>query len=253
MRNLTIKSIVKLKAKRSSCKNRVIICRSNLNKLLFSKSLREKVSNSGGRNETGRITTRHRGGRNKRQLKYIDYSGSQTVYSDLIHYISSEYDSNRSGLISRVVTKQFDLMYRLSSLNQELKTYSDSNFNGNILKLKDIRAGSSVYNIEGKYCRAAGTSGRLLRNDSSGCLVRLSSKVTKWFSGEATASIGSSSQDIYKLIKKGKAGANRWLGHRPVVRGNAKNAVDHPNGGKTRGGQSKTQWGKQAKWVKKQK
>ena len=123
MRNLTIKSIVKLKTKRSSCKNRVIICRSNLSKLLYSKGLREKVSNSGGRNETGRITTRHRGGRNKRQLKYIDYSGSQTVYSDLIHYISSEYDSNRSGLISRVFTKQFDSMYRLSSLNQELKTF----------------------------------------------------------------------------------------------------------------------------------
>ncbi len=225
---------------------------SELSKVLPGKTLRTNVHKSSGRNETGRVTTRHRGGGNKRQLKYIDYSGNISRYSDRISYISSEYDSNRSVLISRVVNDTFDFGYRLSTEGQRLQRYTSKDFEGNVLRLKDIRVGTSIYNIDGKYCRAAGTNGRLLLTEGGQSLVRLSSKSTKWFSSDAFASIGSSSNEIHKLIKKGKAGANRWLGRRPVVRGNAQNAVDHPNGGKTRGGsQPKTKWGKQAKWSKK--
>ena len=179
MRNLTITSITKLKTKSGSVKNRVILDTTNLSKILHSKSLRESLKNSAGRNETGRITTRHRGGRNKRQLKYIDYSGQINKYGNIVSYLSSEYDSNRSALISRIMTKQFDFGYRLADNVQELKTYKTKDFSGGILQLKDIRAGSSIYNIDGKYCRAAGTSGRLLRTEENRSLVRLGSKVTK--------------------------------------------------------------------------
>jgi len=184
-------------------------------------------------------------------LKCIDYSGYVSKYSPRVSYISSEYDSNRSVVISRVLSGTFDFGYRLSSEGQKLQTYKSWDFEGNILPLSKIRVGTSIYNIDGKYCRSAGTSGRLLLTEGEKSLVRLSSKRTKWLSSSALASIGESSNEVHKLIKKGKAGANRWLGWRPTVRGNAQNAVDHPNGGKTRGGQSKTKWGKQAKWSKK--
>ena len=76
-------------------------------------------------------------------------------------------------------------------------------FEGNVLALKEIRGGSSVYNIDGKYCRAAGSFGRLLRTEGDVSLVRLSSKVTKWFDSNCTASLGESSNNLRKLLKKG--------------------------------------------------
>lgn len=228
----------------------MVLDRSGLSKVLVCKSLKTKVKSRVGRNETGRITSRHRGGRHQRQLKYIDYTGSFSKYSSYLSYVTSEYDCNRSALISRVINKQFKSIYRLGSVNQELSTNKRSLFEGNVLPLKEIRGGSSVYNIDGKYCRAGGSFGRLLRREGELSLVRLSSKETKWFDSNCTASLGESSNNLRKLLKKGKAGCNRWIGHRPVVRGNAKNAVDHPNGGKTRGGsQPKTIWGTQAKWA----
>lgn len=207
MRNLAIKSIIKLK--KVVFRNRIITDRSVLSNILSCKSLRESLKNKSGRNETGRITIRHRGGRNKRQLNFIDYSGKLNKYSDSLYYISSEYDANRSGLLSRIVTKKFDFGYRLSVSGQELVKYEGKTFLGNVLKLKDIRSGSSIYNIDGKYCRGAGVFGRLLRVEGSRCLVRLGSKKLKWFSSNVTASLGENSNENFKLQKKGKAGANR--------------------------------------------
>jgi ribosomal protein L2 len=123
MRSLAIKSISKLKTKGIKFRNRVILDYSELSKVLPSKSLSLSLKNKAGRNETGRVTTRHRGGRSKRQLKCIDYSGYVSKYSPRVSYISSEYDSNRSVVISRVLSGTFDFGYRLSSEGQKLQTY----------------------------------------------------------------------------------------------------------------------------------
>lgn len=232
-----------------SLRHRVIEDRSNLNKLLREKKLSIYLKKTGGRNNTGRITCRHRGGGHKRMLRYINYDYNKynkNLNNSLL--LSYEYDPNRTGLISKCYSPIFKPFYILSP---------DSNNYGklsNIIKrdkLINIQPGHYIYNFN-KFCRSAGTYGKLLKHDDNYSYIRLPSKKIIKLNNSNYASIGKSSNSIHKLIKKGKAGVNRWLGKRPVVRGYAQNPCDHPHGGKTSGGfQPKTKWGKYAKWIKK--
>ncbi len=198
------------------------------------------IKKTGGRNNRGRITVRHRGGGHKRFLRVIDPRTKQMQISKI------EYDPNRTALIASssgpVVSYQI---------------LGESHKIGDIIKFKslqEIGIGESVYNVsyrpgqKGIFGKASGTSCIVLKHEIGTTLVRLPSKQVKRISSKNECIPGA-----VKNIERspiGKAGRNRWLGIRPTVKGRAMNSIDHPNGGKTAGGgQPKTPWGKLAKWV----
>jgi len=224
-----------------SLRHRVSIDKKFLTKVLRDKSLTIHSKNHAGRNYTGRITCRHRGGRVKRSLRFLDLNYSN-CYSSVNHSLSYEYDPNRSSFIVRNFNKTFKSSYILSN---------DSNMEDtNIQRLKDIIPGTNIYNIKG-FCRSAGTFATVVNHQDSKTRIRLPSrKVISVENSDAFASVGKNSNQFHKLTKLGKAGARRWRGFRPATRGCAQNPCDHPNGGKTRGGVSRTKWGKIAKWIK---
>ena len=249
MRNMKSKNISELKrygARTASLRGRVIPNYSSVSKVLRDKSLTLCMKKSSGRNSTGRITCRHRGGGHKRSLRYIDINRNMGYYSN-VSCLSSEYDPNRSSMIGRCFTGSFKSFYIIgamgmkrgnlsSSLWLRLRRGIQSEHAGAGLCLRDITSGSLIYNINGKLCRSAGSVGVLLKVDSKEALIRLPSKLVISVGSEGYATLGKASNMNHKLRKQGKAGANRWLGIRPTVRGIAQNAVDHPNGGKSSGG-----------------
>jgi len=260
MKSKSISELKKYNPTTPSLRSRVIPNYGSLSKLLRDKSLTLSLKKSSGRNSTGRITCRHRGGGHKRSLRYIDLTRSNGYYSDT-QCVSKEYDPNRSSMIGRCFTGSFKPFYVISARGMEPGNVSSSlsllsrrgiqaEHSGAGLCLKDITAGSMIYNINGKLCRSAGSGGVLLKVDEKEALIRLPSKVVISVDSSLYATLGKASNSNHKLRKLGKAGANRWRGIRPTVRGIVMNACDHPNGGKGSGGmQPKTKWGKWAKWV----
>jgi large subunit ribosomal protein L2 len=224
-----------------SLRHKVAVDKSFLSKVFREKCLSINSKNHAGRNYTGRITCRHKGGRVKRSLRFIDLNYTN-CYSKVNHSLSYEYDPNRSAFIVRTFNNTFKPFYVLSN---------DSNgTDREIQRLKDIIPGTNVYNING-FCRSAGTFATVVNHQDNKTRLRLPSrKVISVSNTDTFASIGKNSNQLHKLTKLGKAGANRWRGIRPTTRGCAQNPHDHPNGGKTRGGISRTKWGKIAKWIK---
>ena len=229
------------------------------------KSLLDKLIKRSGRNNTGKITVRHRGGGSSHHYRLIDFKRSKFGISAKIKTI--EYDPNRSCFISLVVyrdgTKKYILYPKglkvgdsiISGKNVKVQT-------GNALPLSQIPGGVLVHNVElrpgqgGKLIRSAGASAQVLGLDDSQkyVILKLVSGETRKILKNCFATVGAVGNEEHSLTKYGKAGRKRWLGVRPTVRGAAMNAVDHPHGGGEGHapiGRSSpyTKWGKRAMGV----
>lgn len=193
-----------------------------------------------GRNNVGRITTRHKGGGHKRLYREIDFTYNKHNIPAKIE--SVEYDPNRTGLIGLALyadgTRRYMLLPNSIKVGDKVITSADADLKtGNRLPLKKIPVGTFVYNIEvqpgsgAKMVRSAGSFAQVLSNDAGYTNIKLPSTEVRRVHELAWASIGAVSNEEQKLMNLGKAGRSRWLGIRPTVRGTAMNPVDHPHGG----------------------
>lgn len=216
------------------------------------KSLMAPLKKSGGRNNTGRITTRHRGGGHKRQYRIIDFKRNKDGVLGRVATI--EYDPNRSANIALINYEDGEKRYILAPKGLKVGTKIESGESvdikaGNALPLKNIPDGTYVHNIElspnkgGQIARSAGTSVQVLGNvDDKYTTVRLSSGEVRKILSTCRATIGEVGNGDHSLVNIGKAGRTRWLGVKPTVRGSAMNPNDHPHGG----GEGRTPIGRKA-------
>ena len=228
------------------------------------KSLTRRLYKHGGRNNMGRITTRHHGGGAVRSYRIIDFKQKKIDVPARVN--SLEYDPNRSALIALIFYKDGEKAYIIAP--QGLKVGDDVIISksapikpGNRLPLANIPLGLQIYNLEletgrgGQIIRSAGSAGTLIAKEGDWAQVKLPSGEVRKISKNCFASIGVVSCPEHNLIVSGKAGRSRWLGIRPTVRGSVMNPVDHPHGGgegKAPIGlvHPKTPWGKPALGVK---
>ena len=227
------------------------------------KKLTVALRKKGGRNNTGRITVRHRGGGHKRRYRIIDYKRNKFGVNGKVATI--EYDPNRSAYISLIHYEDGEKRYILSPLDIKVGDSIVSGEKvplktGNALKLINIPTGLSVHNIElkpgrgGQLVRSAGGYAQIMAHDGGLSTLKLPSGEIRMVSDQCMATIGQIGNRTYEQIVSGKAGRSRWLGRRPSVRGVVMNPVDHPHGGgegKSSGGRHPvTPWGKPTKGYK---
>ncbi|MHC5112398.1 MAG: 50S ribosomal protein L2 [Planctomycetota bacterium] len=223
----------------------------------------EKKSKTGGRNNTGRITTRHRGGGHKQHYRVIDFKRDKDGIPGRVERI--EYDPNRSAHIALVLYKDGERRYiiapkGLRAGDQVISGREAAIKPGNCLPLRNIPMGSIVHCVEMKpgkgaqMARAAGAAVQLVAREGQYATLRLRSGEMRKVQSRCKATIGEVSNSEHNLEKLGKAGAKRWRGVRPTVRGVAMNPVDHPHGGgegRTSGGRHPvTPWGVPTKGYK---
>lgn len=227
------------------------------------KGLTRGLTQSGGRNNLGRITTFHRGGGHKRKYRFIDFQRKTFETGTIVRL---EYDPNRTAYLALVESEANQYSYILApngiQAGQTITSSAGADIQvGNTLPIKNIPIGSVLHNIElhpgkgGQLCRAAGAQAQLIKKNEDGyAMIRLVSGELRLISLECKATLGAVSNADHKNVNLGKAGRSRWLGRRPVVRGVAMNPVDHPHGGgqgKTSGGRpSVTPWGWSTKGLK---
>lgn len=224
----------------------------------------EPLRKTGGRNNRGRITTRHRGGGVKRNYRIIDFKRNKHGIAARVSSI--EYDPNRSARIALLTYADGEKRYILApaglNVGDTLMSGPDADIRvGNALPLRIIPLGSQVHNIElqigrgGVLVRSAGSSAQLMAKEGDYATLRMPSGEMRMVHVECIATIGQVGNVDHQNIRIGKAGRNRWKGRRPQVRGSAMNPRDHPHGGgegrapigmKT----PKTKWGKPARGVK---
>ncbi|MBN1633886.1 MAG: 50S ribosomal protein L2 [Ignavibacteria bacterium] len=226
------------------------------------KKLTAPLKKSGGRNNKGRITSRHRGGGHKRKYRIIDFKRTR---SDEATVLSIEYDPNRNARIALIQYADGEKTYVIapdgiktgetiqSSNEAEIKT-------GNTMQISAIPVGTFIHNIELKpgkgaqLVRSAGTSAQIIAKDDNYCQIKLPSGEVRMIRSVCKATVGVVGNIDHENISIGKAGRSRWLGIRPHVRGVAMNPVDHPMGGgegKTSGGgHPVSPWGLPAKGYK---
>lgn len=227
------------------------------------KSLTVALRKNGGRNNTGRITVRRRGGGHKRRYRIIDYKRDKFEVAGTVATI--EYDPNRSAYISLIHYKDGDKRYILAPLDLPIGSQIVSGEKvplkvGNALKLFNIPTGLLVHNIEmvpgkgGQMVRSAGGYAQIMAHGNGFTTLKLPSGEIRLVSDKCMATIGQVGNRAFEQIVSGKAGRSRWLGKRPKVRGVVMNPVDHPHGGgegKTSGGRHPvTPWGKPTKGFK---
>ncbi|ASI34131.1 MULTISPECIES: 50S ribosomal protein L2 [Exiguobacterium] len=204
------------------------------------KSLTEKLSKKGGRNNQGRLTVRHQGGGHKRKYRIIDFKRNKDGIAGRIATI--EYDPNRSANIALVHyidgEKRYILAPKGLKVDMQIMSGAEADIKvGNALPLVNIPVGTLIHNIElkpgkgGQLVRSAGTSAQLLGKDGKYAIVRLQSGETRMILATCRATIGAVGNEEHELVNIGKAGRSRWLGKRPTVRGSVMNPVDHPHGG----------------------
>ncbi|HOD17828.1 MAG TPA: 50S ribosomal protein L2 [Candidatus Cloacimonadota bacterium] len=225
------------------------------------KSLLIAKSKTAGRNNTGRITCRHRGGGNRRHYRIIDFKRNK--FDIPAKVASIEYDPNRTSRIALLNYVDGEKRYILAPDGLQVgdkvissKNTADINV-GNALPLEKIPLGSFVHNIElkvgrgGQIARSAGTYGQVVAKDGNYVHVKMPSNDVHLIRKECMATIGQVSNADHSLIQIGKAGRKRWMGIRPSVRGVVMNPVDHPMGGgegKSSGGRHPVSpWGKPSK------
>jgi large subunit ribosomal protein L2 len=224
------------------------------------KSLTVSLKKSGGRNNAGKISTRHRGGGHKRKLRIIDWKRDKRNMNAQV--IAVEYDPNRSARIALLEYEDNERRYILNPVGVKVGDTLQSGAGaeirpGNALPLRNIPQGTVIHNIElypgrgAQMVRSAGTSAQLMAKDGDMALLRMPSGEMRRVRAECMATIGQVGNVEHNQISLGKAGRNRHKGRRPVVRGSAMNPVDHPHGGGE--GKSpvglpgpKTPWGKPA-------
>ena len=223
------------------------------------KSLLKPIKKTGGRNNTGRITTRHIGGGHKQKYRVIDYKRNKVGVVGTVSSI--EYDPNRNVRISLVIYADGDKRYILTPENLKVgdKVVAGPDVEikvGNALPMENIPLGTIIHNIEltpgcgAKMVRTAGASAQLMAKEGDYVTIKLPSSEMRMVRKECMATIGTLCNSEFKNLKTGKAGRTRYLGIKPTVRGVTMNPCDHPHGGgegKTGpGGHPKTPWGKPA-------
>ena len=227
------------------------------------KSLLEPLPSTGGRNNFGRITCRHRGGGHKRQYRKIDFKRNKHEVPAKV--FSIEYDPNRSARICLLHyldgEKRYILWPKGLEVGAEIVAGPDAPFNtGNALPLERIPLGTMVHNIElnlgkgGQLARSAGSFAQVMAKEGEYVTLRLPSGEVRMVHKRCYATIGEVGNAEHENVVSGKAGRSRWLGIRPTVRGVAMNPVDHPHGGgegRTSGGRHPvTPWGQPTKGYK---
>ncbi|WP_127943002.1 MULTISPECIES: 50S ribosomal protein L2 [unclassified Mycoplasma] len=240
--------------------------RANLTASRPEKSLLGKQKQTGGRNNSGKITVRHHGGQVKRKYRFIDFKRNKDNIPARVKTI--EYDPNRSANISLVVYQDGEKRYILTprdlKVGQTIVSGPDADIKiGNALPLKSIPEGAFVHNVElypgggGQIARSAGLDAQILGKDENGKYVtlKLRSGEVRRILASCRATIGTVGNEEHSLVDQGKAGRNRHRGIRPTVRGSAMNPNDHPHGGgegrQPIGRKSPmTPWGKKALGVK---
>jgi len=254
--------IVKKKPTSAGQRFVVQIVEPNLHKGAPYAGLLESLKRKGGRNNNGHITVRHQGGGHKRHYRLVDFKRDKLDIPAVVERL--EYDPNRSANLALLKYADGERRYILAPRNLEVGAsvvsaqFADIKV-GNTLPLRNIPVGTVVHAMEMKagkgaqIARSAGTSIQVAGRDGAFVLVRLRSGELRRVNPECKATIGEVGNTEHNLRKLGKAGAARWRGVRPTVRGTAMNPVDHPHGGgegRTFGKHPVTPWGVQTKGKK---
>lgn len=256
-------ALKKYKPTTPSRRNLVLVDRSHLHKGRPVKGLTEGLTKSGGRNNHGRITMRHRGGGAKRLYRQVDFRRTK---ADMVATVERlEYDPNRTAFIALLRYEDGEQAYILAPqrLAEGDKVVSGAKVDvkpGNAMPLSAMPIGTIVHNVEmkpgkgGQMARSAGAYAQLVGRDGGYALLRLPSGEQRMVPSACMASVGAVSNPDHQNVKLGKAGRSRHMGRRPSVRGVAMNPVDHPHGGgegRTSGGRHPvTPWGKPTKGAK---
>jgi large subunit ribosomal protein L2 len=218
------------------------------------KSLVAPLTKSGGRDNHGHISMRRRGGGHKRRYRIIDFKRDKFGVPATVREI--EYDPNRSARIALVEysdgEKRYILHPRGLSVGDTVVSGPGSDIRlGNAIPLREVPLGTDVHNIElkigkgGQMARSAGMSCQVVAKEGDYVTLRMGSTEVRLVHGNCLATIGEVGNQEHELISWGKAGKTRWKGRRPKVRGEVMNPVDHPHGGRTRGGRNVVSpWGK---------
>jgi large subunit ribosomal protein L2 len=218
------------------------------------KSLLEPIKKSGGRDNHGHIAMRRRGGGHKRQYRIIDFKRNKMGLPAIVEHI--EYDPNRSARIALIKFEDGEKRYILHpkglSVGDTVVSGPGSDVRiGNAMPLREMPLGTDVHNIElkpgkgGQMARSAGMSAQVVAKEGEYVTLRLGSTEVRLVHGSCMATVGVVGNAEHELLSHGKAGKSRWLGRRPKVRGEVMNPVDHPHGGRTRGGRNVVSpWGK---------
>ena len=249
-------AIVKTKPTSAGRRHLVKVVNDELHKGAPYAPLLEKQSRSGGRNNNGRITTRHVGGGHRQHYRIIDFKRTKDGVPAIVERL--EYDPNRSANIALLKYLDGERRYIIAPKGVSAGDRLESGVNaaikkGNALPLRNIPLGSTVHCIELKpgkgaqIARSAGTSAQLVAREGNYATLRLRSGEMRKVLSECRATLGEVGNSEHSLRQLGKAGAKRWRGVRPTVRGVAMNPVDHPHGGgegRTSGGRHPvTPWG----------
>ena len=257
-------AIVKYKPTTNGRRNMSTLSNDVITKKTPEKSLLAPLNKKGGRNNTGRITTRHQGGGVKQKYRVVDFKRNKDHVPGKVAAI--EYDPNRNANIALIHYEDGEKRYIIAPEGLEVGTKIVSGEAvdikvGNAMELRNIPEGTVVHCVEltpgkgGQMARAAGCSAQILAFEGKYCTLRLSSGEVRKVLNNCRATIGTVGNGEYSLISWGKAGRNRKRGIRPTVRGSAMNPVDHAHGG----GEGRapigrkapmTPWGKKAMGVK---
>ena len=256
-------SLKTFKSYTKSTRGTVLVDKKDLWKGKSYKPLTLGQHSTGGRNNLGRITSRHKGAGHKHKYRQIDFFRKKDDMKAKVERI--EYDPNRSAYVALIKYDDGVMKYIIApnkiKAGDEIVSGRNKKIEiGNCMQLSDIPTGTDIHNIElypnsgAKLVRSAGSSAQISGMDDNYCIVKLNSGEVRKIINTARATIGSVSNSDHQNIKIGKAGRNRWKGKRPQTRGVAMNPVDHPHGGgegKTSGGRSPVSpWGQSAKGLK---
>lgn len=253
-------ALVKLKPTSAGRRAMVKVVNKDLHKGKPYAPLLESKNRNGGRNNNGHITVRHQGGGHKQHYRVIDFRRDKDGIIGRVERV--EYDPNRSANIALVCYADGERRYIIApkglEIGQQLLSGSEAPIkSGNTLPIRNIPVGSTIHCVElmpgkgAQIARSAGASVQLLAREGVYAQIRLRSGEVHLVHVECRATIGEVGNSEHGLRKIGKAGANRWRGIRPTVRGTAMNPVDHPHGGGEgrtgEGGVPRSPWGQPAK------
>ena len=233
-------ALVKVKPTSPGRRGVVKVVNANLHKGRPHDSLLEKKSKTAGRNTHGHITTRHMGGGHKQHYRVVDFRRDKDGIPGKVENL--QYDPNRSANIALVLYADGERRYIIATkgmvIGQTVLSGSDAPIKpGNALPIRNIPVGTTIHCVEmmpgkgAQIARSAGTSVQLLAREGAYAQVRLRSGEIRRIHVECRATIGEVGNEEHSLRKIGKAGAMRWRGVRPTVRGTAMNPIDHPHGG----------------------
>ena len=253
-------ALVKLKPTSAGRRAMVKVVNADLYKGRPHAALLEKQSKNAGRNNNGHITVRHKGGGHKQHYRLVDFRRNKDGIAARVERV--EYDPNRSANIALICYADGERAYIIApkglEVGQSVMSGAEAPIKpGNVLPIRNIPVGSTIHCVElmpgkgAQIARAAGTSVQLLAREGAYAQIRLRSGEVRRVHVECRAAIGVVGNEEHGLRKIGKAGANRWRGIRPTVRGVAMNPVDHPHGGGEgrtgEGGVPRSPWGQPTK------